>query len=206
MGLIRPSNGYDRMSDAKLIEKGYFIHQQVSTRTSVFATPTPTMPALKDALDDYQSAINAALNGDKVLIAQKNIARQLVIDLLHQLSSYVIMTANGARFIVLEAGVPMVKEPTPIVIAPPTGLNVAYSNVPGELVVKVKKVKGAASYMHQYSTDPLLKEESWTILNTTTSKVKIAGLTPGTTYFFRVGVIGPKEQVLFSAVTSKMAA
>jgi hypothetical protein len=83
MALIRTVNGYPQMTDAKVIEQAYFIHQQVSTRTSVFTTPTPTMVLLKDAIDDYQSAVNAANGGDRVLVGQKNIARQLVIDMLH---------------------------------------------------------------------------------------------------------------------------
>jgi hypothetical protein len=206
MGLLRSTNGYDRMSDAKLLEMANFIHQQVSTRTNVFATPTPTMPVLRGAIDDYQIAINAALNRDKVLIAQKKAIRQTVIDLLHQLGSYVIMVANGDRVIALEAGIPLAKEPSSVIITPPEGTIVSYGNQPGELKVKVKTIRGAASYMHQYTADPTLKEESWTTVNSTTAKTTINGLTPGTTYFFRVGVVGYKEQVLYGDVVSKMAA
>ena len=206
MALLRTTNGYDKMSDSKVIEQAYFIHQQISTRSTVFATPKPAMTALKDAIDDYQLAVNAALSGDRVLVGQKNIARQTVIDMLHQLSYYVLMTANGDRQIALQSGIPLAKEPTPIVITKPSGLHVLNSNQEGELLVSVKKVKGAKAYMHQYSTDPLLKEESWMSMTCTATKCKLEGLTPGTTYFLRVAAIGAKDQILFSDVVSKKAA
>lgn len=206
MGLLRSTNGYDRLSDAKLMEIANFIYQQVSTRTTLFATPTPTMPVLRTAIDDYQAAINAAFNRDRVLVAQKNTVRQTLIDLLHQLSSYVIMIANGDRLIALEAGIPLAKEPTPVLLTPPEGMTINYGSQSGELEVKVKTIRGVAVYMHQYTADPSLKDESWTTVNSTTAKARINGLTPGTTYYFRVGVVGAKEQVLFGDVLSKMAA
>ena len=81
-----------------------------------------------------------------------------------------------------------------------------YGEQPGELLVSVRTVKGAAAYLHQYSTDPLLAETSWKGMNSTASKCKLAGLTPGTTYYLRVAAIGAKDQVLYSDVASKMAA
>jgi hypothetical protein len=62
------------------------------------------------------------------------------------------------------------------------------------------------AYMHQYSTDPLLKDESWMSMTCTATKCKLEGLTPGTTYFLRVAAIGAKDQVLYSDVMSKKAA
>jgi hypothetical protein len=116
------------------------------------------------------------------------------------------MTANGDRQIALQSGIPLAKEPAPIVITKPAGLKVNYGNQPGILLVSVKNVKGARAYLHQYSTDPLHKDESWTSMNCTTARCKIDGLTSGTKYFLRVGAIGARDQVLFSDVLSKMAA
>jgi hypothetical protein len=39
MAVLKLPNGYDRLSDSALLEKANFFHQQVSTRTTVFATP-----------------------------------------------------------------------------------------------------------------------------------------------------------------------
>jgi hypothetical protein len=134
------------------------------------------------------------------------VLRQQVIDKLHQLSHYVLMVANGNRQVAVESGFTLAKEPTPALITKPVDLKVEHGDQPGELLVSVRKVKGAAAYLHQYTTDPQLPETAWKGMNCTTSKCKIAGLTPGTTYFLRVAAIGTKDQVLYSDVASKMAA
>jgi hypothetical protein len=89
---------------------------------------------------------------------------------------------------------------------PPTNLRVRYGISSGEMLLSVKAQKAAASYLHQYTTDPELKEGSWMNMNCTTSKCKITGLTPGTIYYFRVGAVGTRDQILFGYVISKMAA
>ena len=206
MATLRSTNGYDQLSDAKLIETSYFIYGQVSTRTALFPNPMPTMTAMKTAIDNYKSALNLALTGDRIRASQKNQCRQTVIDMLHQLSHYVLMIANGDRQIAVESGIPLAKEATSVILDKPTNVKADYTSQHGELLLSVKKLKGAKAYMYQHSTDPLLKQESWMITNSTSSKCKITGLTPGTTYFIRVGVVGTKEQVLYSDVISKMAA
>lgn len=206
MSQLRFSNGYGQLTDAKLLETAYFIWQQVSTRTSVFPTPTPTMTIFKDAYDNFQSALNAALSGDRVLGEQKREARRSLIKLLYQLGHYVLMTANQDRLVALELGFTLAKEPPPAIIGKPANLKVGIPSQQGELLVSVDKVKGAASYMYQYTTDPELKEESWMTMNCTQAKCKLAGLTPGTVYYIRVGVVGKKDQVMYSDVVSKMAA
>ena len=50
------------------------------------------------------------------------------------------------------------------------------------------------------------RHRSWMTMNCTTSKCRLTGLTPGTLYFFRVGAVGTRDQILFSYVVSKMAA
>lgn len=207
MALLRITNGFERLSDAKLLERASFIHQQVSTRTSVFPTPSPTMPVLKDACDEFHSSLNAALSGDRVLVAQKNNLRQALVDLLHKLGYYVLFTAGGNRLVALESGFTLAKDPTSQSIIKPTGMRVSYGDQSGELTLSVKRVLYAVAYQHQYTTDPALKDESWQSMTPcSATKCKIPGLTPGTTYYFRVGAIGARDQVLYSDVVSKIAA
>ncbi|MDB5205183.1 MAG: hypothetical protein JWR72_258 [Flavisolibacter sp.] len=206
MAQLRTRTGFDNMSDPKVIEQVSFIHQQVSTHTALFPTPMPAMVSFKDGIDDYQSAVNAALGGDRVLAGQKKIAKQAVVNMVYQLSHYVLMTANGDRQIALQSGIPLAKDGTANVITKPTDLKVVNGDQEGQLLVSVKKVKGGRAYMHQYSTDPLLNEGSWMSMTCTATKCKLEGLIPGTTYFIRVAAIGPKDQIMYSDVVSKKAA
>lgn len=153
----------------------------------------------------YRAACNASRGGDRVLAGQKNKDRETVINLLHQLSHYVLMVAFGDRNVVLESGFTPTKEPETVLVTNPTNIKVTYTGQPGELLVSVKPVKGAASYMFEYTTNPEMNEGDWQRVHCTAARCKVKGLTPGATYFLRVGVIGTKEQVLYSQVLTKMA-
>lgn len=205
MPLLRITAISEKIADPKLLEQAASIHTKVSTHTAVFPTPTPTMTVLGDAIEAYRLAVSDALQGSRVQAAQKNQARQTVFNLLQQLSHYVLMTANGDRMVALESGFNISKEPVPRVITQPKNLKAEYTSQSGEMLVSVDRVKGAAAYLHQYSTDPTLKEESWMTMNCTSAKCKLQGLTPGTLYFLRVGVVGTKDQILYSVVISKLA-
>jgi hypothetical protein len=206
MPLLRIIYDFTRLSDSKLLERSNFIHMSVSTRTAVFSTPLPTMVVFKGACDEFQSALNASLTGDRILVAQKNIFKANLIELLYKLGYYVLFTASGDRFIALESAYTIAGLPVAVVISKPAALKVENSSQPGELLVSVKKVPGAVAYMHQYSTDPLLAEASWMSMTCSSSKCTISNLVIGTRYFIRVGAIGTKDQVVYSDVVSKMVA
>lgn len=197
-------NGIERISDSALVEYCSAIHQQISSRTTTFATPTPTMTMYKDAIDDFQAAMNVATSGDRILIGQKNVLRNALELHTYVLSYYVLLTAKGDAQIILESGFPMMGPGQSSVLTKPTGVQVTNGDQSGELLGSVKKVPGAASYIYQYSTDATLKEDSWMSHNCTTTKCKLTGLTPGLTHYIRVGAVGTKGQVMFSDVVSRI--
>jgi len=206
MALVRMNNDYRKYSDPDLLEKARYIHQQVSSRATMFPTPTPAMLAFKDGIDEFSAAVTAAGTGDRILGGQKRATRAALVTLMQQLGYYVLMTANGDKLIAEESGFTLAKESTNVTIYKPTDLKLEYTSQIGEVQTSVKPVKGAAAYLHQYTSDPTLKEESWVTMNCTSARCKITGLTPGTMYYFRVGVVGSKEQVLYSDVQSKIGA
>ena len=73
------------------------------------------------------------------------------------------------------------------------------------MLIKIKKVTGALSYLFQYTTDPQMAEGSWKPIYETRVKCLFTGLVSGTRYYFRVGAIGPRKQLLFSDVVNKVA-
>jgi hypothetical protein len=206
MKIPKIKNGIEKFSDSALVEYASFIHQQISSRPATFASPTPGMVVYKTAIDDFQALMNVATGGDRVLIGQKNVLRNALELHTHVLSYYVMLTAQGNAQVILESGFQMVGPSQSSVLTKPSDLRVTNGEQSGELLLKVKKVPGAASYSYQYSTDPAMKEESWKIENCTSSRCKLIGLTPGTTYYVRVGAIGTKGQVMFSDAASRIAA
>ena len=205
MSLLRLTNGFERLPDSKLLEKANFVHQSMSGNTN-FPTPNPSMTELAAAITQFNDAVMAAGNGDRMQVALKNEKRNNLVNILHLSGYYVLYTSAGDRTKAQTSGFTLAKEPTGIAITKPANLKVQYSDQSGELLVSVKKVTGAAAYMHQYSSDPLLKEESWKSMTSTAAKCIIPGLTPGLTYYLRVAAIGAKDQLKFSDIVSKMAA
>jgi len=205
MAIIRITNGYDRMSDAEVLEKCLFIHQQVSTKTTLFPTPVPAMLALKDSIDEYQASMSSAQTGDTAAISQKNQNRDLLIDKMHQLGNYVQLTANGNPQLVVEAGMADEKPRTAKVLGEAVIETVGYTGTSGELKVAAK-CPNAKGYVVQFSSDPELKPESWkSMKNSTASRCLVTGLTPGTVYFIRMQVSGSRNQSTYSNIVSKMA-
>jgi len=206
MAIFRLSRQYRRLSDANLLTFASFIHQQISAETTVFPTPSPGMIALNDAIEEFRSAKTNAGDGSRLLIREKNVQRKALVALLDQLCNYVMFIAAGDPEVAAKAGFPFTKQPEPTVMNVPTNLTVNAGKQTGEIEISVAKVQHAASYLHQYSTDPLLQEANWMTMSCTQCKCTITDLEPGVKYFFRVGAVGAKEQVLYSIVVSRVAA
>lgn len=205
MPLLRITNGIEKIADAKLVERAYGIHQLMSGNPA-FPTPTPTMVDLAVAMDAFKTAVQKASAGDRLLIAEKHQKRDVLVAVLHSLGYYVLYAANGDRVKAQSSGFTIAREPTPVTIHKPQDLKVSNTSQQGQLAVSVKKVKGSVAYIHQYTTDSLLKDESWQSITNSVSKYVLNGLTPGTTYYVRVAAVGRKEQIMFSDVVSRVAA
>jgi hypothetical protein len=204
---IRLTNSFDALTDAKLLERSNAIHQGISQATSFFPTPTPTMPDFLEAIEEFQSTVNNAATGDKNKIAARDAQKEVLVGFLHLLGYYVLYAAAGNRQTAALSNFTLAKEPTPQPeMQKPAEVKLALGDQTGIMYVRVKQVRTAVAYMHQYSTDPTLKDESWVNHVCSTTKCTFEGLTPGTTYYVRVGAIGRKEQVKFSDVVSRIAA
>lgn len=89
MAFLRPANGFDRLSDARLSQTGSFIITKITGNTN-FATPNPSLATLQTALDEFDAAVDAALTRDSDTVNTKNEKREALIDLLHLLTYYVL--------------------------------------------------------------------------------------------------------------------
>jgi hypothetical protein len=54
------------------------------------------------------------------------------------------------------------------------------------------------TYTYQYTPDPLTKESDWQIIYGTRCKKVIKDLPLGTKWRFRMGVIGPRNQMIYT--------
>ena len=171
-----------------------------------FPTPLPALTVIDESVTIYSNALVAALQTKgKNEIAIKTQARQTLTELLTQLANSVMATANGDRVKLVSAGFPIGKEGETIILSKPENIQVTDGVNPGELVVKVKAVKGAKGYAHQYTPDPLTANSEWKQVLSTSSKCTITNLVSGQKYWCRVAAFGSFGQLVYSDAVSRVA-
>ena len=206
MNVLRITNGFDKLSDANLIIKTQnIVVSMTPPENPYFATPSPTLADMQDAIDSFTNAVAVAKTGSSYDKALKNQYRMDLIEMLHSLGAYVLFTAEGDFLIAQSSGFTIAKEPSP---APPItaaanqklddGANA------GELYFSFDKVQGARSYIYQYTADPLTYTSTWETKVGTIRKVNFTGLDSGKKYWCRVMAIGINGQGVYSEPVSRV--
>src|SRR5664279_3955625 len=121
--------------------------------------------------------------------------------MLGQLADYVNITTSDSNSL-LRSGFELNKLPQPIGLLEPTGLKLMDGANSGELTLKFKAVKGASSYLFQYTADAALAEGSWISFPATTAYYTFKGLSKGTTYYIRTIAVGGNQNVTYSNVVN----
>jgi Fibronectin type III domain len=181
------------------------------TGNANFPTPTPTAPDFLAALTAFQTAYSAAevaKAAAKQAVSEKDEARAYLELMLTQRGNYVQIASNGNAPVILSANFPVRNAPTPVgELEVPIGLLLTLNGTPGVMHLSWSAVKAARSYVIQCSpADTMVREWSPFKMSTTT-KLKIEGLTLGQVYAFRIAAIGGSTgQSDWSAEVIRMAA
>lgn len=188
---------FSKYSDGDFESKARTIITNMTGNTN-FPDPSPAIPDVTLATNIYSEALAAASTGNRSDVADKNEKRQLVTLMLRSLASYVNFTAEGDRAMLLTTGFNVNKEREPVIITKPENIQVTNGMNAGELRVSVKAVKGAKSYVHEYTNDTGLAADHWQSTTTSQSKITFSELEAGKTYYCRVAAVGPKGQIVYS--------
>jgi hypothetical protein len=137
-------------------------------------------------------------------VNQKNISKFNLLIMLSQLADYVIATTSDSASL-LRSGFELNKLPQPIGMQEPTGLKLTDGVNSGELTLKFKAVKGASSYLFQYTPDATLAEGSWITIPATTTYYTFKSLSKGTAYYVRAVAVGGNQQVTYSEVVNRIS-
>jgi hypothetical protein len=169
-----------------------------------YPTPLPALTVIEEAVNAYSSALVAAVQTrGKNEIAIKNQARETLTGLLGQLANSAMATANGDRMKLVSTSFPLNSEGETSFLAKPENMQVADGINPGELVTKVKAVKGAKGYAHQYTPAPITPNNEWKQVLSTSCKCTLTNLVSKQTYWCRVAAIGPYNQLVYSDAISR---
>jgi hypothetical protein len=94
----------------------------------------------------------ASLDGGKKQTAEVREARNIFMNMLLEMADYVNLKAKGNELVILSSGFDLAKHP---VSKERTSFKITTNGEHGKVELKCKAVKGAVSYIFQYSQDIL---------------------------------------------------
>ena len=169
-----------------------------------FPEPSPTLADLNNGIQLFSDGLALAKTRHKVSVAVKNKLRTNLELLLKNMANYCSHIARGDRSILASTGFTLnVETSSSRTLGAPENFTVQYGNNSGEVLVYINPVRNASSYMFLYGPSPI-SNNAWCHASSSKPYFTITGLTPVTTYSFKIGVTGTKGQVLYTDTITKM--
>ena len=200
----RVIKSFKRLSDANILTFGQNVTVSMAAAVATFPTPVPSLADINAELIKYAELLQTSASRDKVQVQLKNISKFALTRMLSQLADYVNTTTTDSAALA-SSGFVLNKMPQPITISHPENPVLTDGDGSGKLTFKFKAVKGASSYLFQYTSDATLQENSWISFPATTTYFTFTGLTKGTTYYCRVMAVGANKQVKSSIVLNRIS-
>jgi hypothetical protein len=204
--------GPDRLLMANTVLKGL-------TGNAAFANTVVPLTTFGNDITTYSNAITAAEDGGKNAKAARDKAKKAVIADLKQLANYVENNCNDDLAIFTTSGfTAQAKRSASGSVAVPAFKSLDYGTHPGEILVRIKSVKGGKSYNIRFGAMPATPQaasastpgstpasatatagaapgaapSSWTVMNVAGIKkaIPIDNLTTGVSYAFQVQALG----------------
>ena len=195
---------FKKLSDSNLLTFGKNVTVSMAVAVDIFPAPVPSVTDVNTELAKYADLLQSAKNRDKVQVDLKNLSKFTLNTMLSQMADYVNATTSESASL-LRSGYLLNKLPQPTGLLEPTGLRLMDGVNSGELMLKFKAVKGASSYLFQYTADASLAEGSWISIPATTAYYTFKGLTKGTTYYVQVVAVGRNQKVTNSNVLNRVS-
>ena len=168
-----------------------------------FPDPGMLIIELNEISRQFHEAMQDASLGDRLKIAIKNEVRTLLIKKLKQVGEFVNSHSNEREELLWSSGFDLIKPVGEIKLRNPNDFQIFPGPKPGEIIMKVRGVKGARSYLYQWTPAPVTPESIWQSIADTRRKKVIAGLPLGINFCFRMAAIGARNQIVYTQVLSR---
>jgi hypothetical protein len=192
--IIKAVLGTTGVSDTDFLARLNTIHDKMSNNPA-YPTPPVDMASFKAAIDGYEKAISAALDGGKAAITSRDKFRGDVSIMFHLLGHYVEAACKSDMDTFVSSGfvaAPKRQASPPGPVAVPAIGGIDQGNT-GELIVTITPVSKARMYVLRYAQAAAAgADTSWITISVATAKppLSISGLTPTTNYVFQVRAFG----------------
>ena len=204
MNVTKVSISFTKYADAAFETKAEYI-VSCMTGNPAFSSPIPTLADVQTVLTKYSTDLVAAAGRGLVAVAEKNKSRRVLELLLTQLGMYVMYIANGDEAILTSSGYSTIKMPAGQQLDNIGQVMVTNGPTSGVLETSVKNVKGARSFLHEYTDSLPTEETQWESTPSSKSNYAFTKLQPGKQYWFRVAAIGTRNQLVYSSVATQFA-
>ena len=201
--IIKIKTTFKRFSDKDLINVGFRIAESLKGNP-VFPDPTPAQAVLEKACQDLQLALSVAGRSDRTKISAKNDAKAVLRNLIAELAEYITNVSQGDRTKLLSSGFDITGQKNGGQGLPAISALEVEIGPPGQAITRVKKVRGARSYIHQYTADPITSDSVWISETVTDHRCTINNLQSVSRYWFRVIAVGPNKQAVYSPLVSRV--
>jgi hypothetical protein len=170
-----------------------------------FTNPVPPLVTISQLLVEYSDALQNAINKDIVAITIKNNIRSVLEHQLARLALYVMYIADDNEAILLSSGYSLTKTPSPQKIAATGNVMLRNGGNSGQMMAKIKAVKGAKSYLFEITPGRATENSVWEDHNSSRCTFTFNKLTPGQLYSIKVAALGTGLQKTYSGVFSQWA-
>jgi hypothetical protein len=188
------ATGFTSYAENALLVKSQTIVASM-TDNPVYPTPTPTLADVGTAISNYNRNLSATPSKENTQEKKQN--RLILIEMLNYLSLYVTST-GGSPAEWESSGFSLTSVPQPVgVLAKPQNFTVKPFQA-GSVKLSLKKIAGADGYCFQYAQVIAGEPLAWVSVQSTKTKITIAGLVSGAQYAFRVYGIGSNPTIVYS--------
>jgi hypothetical protein len=193
---------YKRERDGDLSMTGKRVVEKTDNNPT-FLNPPEALAKLKKLLPEYDTSVVNAKGRDKEMVAIKKAIKAEYVSLLTEVANYITLTCNGNEALLLSSGFEIsgqtVEQPMPGILK----LEIILGT-PGEVTIRVKRIRGARAYLHQYTTEPPTSETVWINEGSTEAHCTFRGLKSYTKYWFRIVALGKNGQTSYSPVDARI--
>lgn len=159
------------------------------TANANYTTPSPTLATVTTAVDQFESLVQEASNGDRIVIAARNAARASLLSLVRQLASYVQGQCKGNLAILVTSGFKAVKQKsTSVIPMVPTNPRLLPGPAAGTLLFRFGRGRNVSNFSIQVADDSEGPWTDWGLSGKT--RVLLEGLTPLRTKWARARANG----------------
>jgi hypothetical protein len=198
------SLNFKETKDADLNTLAYAVATRM-TNNEHFPDPGLLIIELFEIRNQFHDALIQAKSRDLEKVAYKNNVRALLIQKLKQVGEFVLThtTDSHAQLQLASTGFDLVSSEEEIILKSPKDFKIMPGPNPGEMILKVRRVRGARSYLYQWTPAPLTSESVWQSMADTRCKKVIKGLPLGVNYCFRMAAIGSRNQIVYTQPLSR---